>query len=68
MDEDIVAQGRKSYWANKGKMDVPYDFGTPEYNDFERGWVSARRTHLVFQTEVLGSQRCGSNSPIRLLG
>ena len=30
--------------------------------------VSARRTHLVFQTEVLGSQRCGSNSPIRLLG
>ena len=31
-------------------------------------YVSARRTHLVFQAEVFGSQRCGSNSPIRLLG
>lgn len=41
MHEDIVEQGRKSYWANKGKMDCPYDFGTPEYNDFERGWVQA---------------------------
>lgn len=41
MDENIVAQGRKSYWANRGKMDNPYDFGTPEYNDFERGWVQA---------------------------
>ena len=30
--------------------------------------VSARRTHLVFQVEASGSQRCGSNSPIRLLG
>ena len=30
--------------------------------------VSPRRTHLVFQAEVSGSQRCGSNSPIRLLG
>ncbi len=39
MDENIVDQGRKSYWANKGKMDNRYDFGTPEYNDFERGWV-----------------------------
>ena len=30
--------------------------------------VSARRTHLVFQGEVFGSQRCGSSSLIRLLG
>jgi hypothetical protein len=30
--------------------------------------VSARRTHLVFQAEVFGRQRCGSNSLIRLLG
>ena len=30
--------------------------------------VSPRRTHLVFQSEVFGSQQCGSNSPIRLLG
>ena len=39
MDESIVAEGRKSYRANNGKMDNPYDFGTPEFNDFERGWV-----------------------------
>ena len=30
--------------------------------------VRARRTHLVFQVEVFGSQRCGSSSLIRLLG
>ena len=30
--------------------------------------VSARRTQLVFQIDVLGSQRCGINSPILLLG
>ena len=39
MDENIVAQGRKSYWANNGRMDNPYDFGTSKFNDFERGWV-----------------------------
>lgn len=41
MDDNIVDQGRKSYWANSGKMNNPYDFGTPEFNDFERGWVQA---------------------------
>lgn len=41
MDENIVMQGRKSYRANKGKMDCPYALGTPEYDDFERGWVQA---------------------------
>ncbi len=41
MDENIVDQGRKSYQANSGKMENPYDFGTPSYNDFERGWVQA---------------------------
>lgn len=41
MDENIVMQGRNSYWANKGKMDISYAFGTPEYDDFERGWVQA---------------------------
>ena len=39
------------------------------YTDrFKRIHVSPRRTHLVFQSEVFGSQQCGSNSPIRLLG
>ena len=43
MDENIVTQGRKSYWTNNGKLVNPYAFGTSEYNDFERGWVQAMK-------------------------
>lgn len=61
MDEDIVAQGRKSYWANKGKMDNPYDFGTPEYNDFERGWVQACKRDTSHTSDGIAYTRMNPN-------
>lgn len=41
MDDTIVEQGRRSYRADGKKMNNPYDFGSREYDDFERGWVQA---------------------------
>jgi hypothetical protein len=61
MDEDIVAQGRKSYWANKGKMDNPYEFGTPEYNDFERGWVQACKRDASHTSDGIAYTRMNPN-------
>lgn len=61
MDETVVAQGRKSYWANKGKMDNPYAFGTPEYNDFERGWVQACKRDSSHTSDGIAYTRINPN-------
>ncbi len=61
MDEDIIAQGRKSYWANKGTMDCPYDFGSPKYNDFERGWVQACKRDSSHSSDGIANTRINSN-------
>jgi len=61
MDEDIVAQGRKSYWANKGTMECPYNFGTPEYNDFERGWVQAFKRDTSHTSDGIAYTRMDPN-------
>ena len=65
MDDDIVDQGSKSYWANSGKMNNPYDFGTLEFNDFERGWVQACKRDTnhtsdgIAYTRMDSDLRCG---------
>ena len=38
IQDAIVEQGRQAYREGK-QLDIPYPFGSPEYDDFERGWV-----------------------------
>lgn len=33
-----IEEGKKSLRKNKGKYKNPYEPGSNEYNDFERGW------------------------------
>lgn len=39
MDEKIYGAGRLAYRKDPENVNNPYTFGTPEYDDFERGWV-----------------------------
>jgi hypothetical protein len=41
MSDEIVREGEKHYFSNKGKLQNPYPVGSDEYNRFERGWVQA---------------------------
>jgi hypothetical protein len=61
MNDDIVDQGRKSYLANGGKMNNPYAFGTPEFNDFERGWVQACKRDSNHTSDGIAYTRMDSN-------
>lgn len=37
--ERVREEGERSYFANNGAFVCPYVRGTPEFNEFERGWV-----------------------------
>ena len=44
MDAQKIRQaGERSYFENKGRFVCPYRHGTPEFNEFERGWVQAQK-------------------------
>ena len=34
-------EGRKSFHKNKGRYINPYELGSNQFNDFERGWTQA---------------------------
>lgn len=36
-----VREGGRSFYENQGRYINPYGIGTPEFNDFERGWSQA---------------------------
>jgi len=40
-DHPAYQEGRKSYFANKGKYENPYSPGSLEHDIFERGWSQA---------------------------
>lgn len=61
MNDNIVDQGRKSYWGNSGKMNNPYDFGTPQFNDFERGWVQACKRDSSHKSDGIAYTRMDSD-------
>jgi hypothetical protein len=41
MSDEIVREGERHYFSNKGKLQNPYPGGSDEFNRFERGWVQA---------------------------
>jgi predicted phosphoribosyltransferase len=36
-------EGFDSYMKNHGALINPYPIGTPEHNDFERGWIQCQK-------------------------
>lgn len=38
---NIYRLGQKKYFEEYGVYRNPYDVGTPEYNEFERGWMQS---------------------------
>jgi hypothetical protein len=36
-----IKEGMNSFHDNKGKYINPYEIGSDEFNDFERGWTQA---------------------------
>ncbi len=41
MNRYVIEEGMRSFRINKGKLINPYDPGTQNHNDFERGWTQA---------------------------
>lgn len=60
MDDAVVEQGRRSYWAENKRMNNPYEFGTPEFNDFERGWVQACKRDSSLNSQGIAYTRMQS--------
>lgn len=46
MNRDI-AKGMESFHENKGQLINPYEAGTNQHNDFERGWIQALKRSSV---------------------
>lgn len=40
-NEDQYREGMKMYHESRGNYSNPYPVGSPEYNQFERGWMQA---------------------------
>jgi len=40
-NEDIYKLGAAMYSQEQGKYQNPYPIGSPEYNQFERGWMQS---------------------------
>lgn len=38
---EICNLGSKKYFEDQGKYNNPYPNGTPEFNEFERGWMQS---------------------------
>ncbi|MBL5979740.1 hypothetical protein JAO85_20900 [Comamonas sp. NyZ500] len=37
----IRDRGAREFYANRTEFNCPFDFGTAEYNEYERGWTQA---------------------------
>ncbi len=52
-DNPAYQEGRKNYFANKGKYENPYPIGSLEYDAFERGWTQAlKKTPEIILREM----------------
>lgn len=55
INKDIVAEGARHFREHKNYKN-PYELGSDEFNDFERGWVQAlKRADLANATSYLRS-------------
>jgi hypothetical protein len=59
-----IKEGMKGFHESKGKYINPYQSGSNEYNDFERGWTQALKRS---SGQLLKRYRFfkGINNPIR---
>lgn len=64
MSDEIVLEGEKYYFSNKGKYQNPYPIHSDEFNRFERGWVQALKKSEagLFDSPIIGSD---TKFPIR---
>jgi hypothetical protein len=40
---EITKLGARKYFEDRGVYRNPYEIGSPEFNDFERGWMQAQK-------------------------
>ncbi len=52
---EINKLGRRKYFEDRGVYQNPYSPGSPEFNEFERGWMQSSKLHgggLVKQSSL----------------
>lgn len=40
---EVKKQGSQKYFEDRGAYRNPYSVGSPEFNEFERGWMQSLR-------------------------
>ena len=45
--DEICRLGARKYFEDRGVYRNPYPMGSPEFNEFERGWMQSLKKHGV---------------------
>lgn len=45
MSSEIEREGYRDYFTCKGVLANQYEYGAPEYNQFERRWIQAQKAN-----------------------
>lgn len=60
----IVEDGRRDYFLNKGKYKNPYSLGSIQFNDYERGWMKSLKYDNGRLVQLLDGET--KNAPVQI--